>query len=132
MGRVFVVVAIALLAGLWLVTSSQGGNGSNSERIAIRCGDKTLVRPRRCVTLGITGGASELVALVDLRWSNWGRRSARAHGYLFDPERGTRTAAVKVLVYGQTSCDDGVFYRVLRLGHRGHTVARLLMQPCAG
>ena len=140
MRRVLVVAAVVLIGALWLIASSRGGGdgplpvdgalGSGSERVSIRCGDKALVHPRRCAVIGTSGSGGGIVILVRLRWSSWGKMKARAHGYVLDPERGTRSA-VKVLVHGRTLCDDGAFYRSLRLGAHGHTVLKLLMQSCA-
>jgi len=68
------------------------------------------------------------VYLVHLRWSSWGGLRASARGFVLDKEQGARLA-VKVLVYGLTSCDEKAFYRSLRLGSKGHTVLRLHMEP---
>jgi hypothetical protein len=97
------------------------------ERVAIGCGLHTSrVHPWRCLTTGVSGSAAWLVYLVHLRWSSWGELKARAHGYILDilhPKRHKRSA-VKVLVYGRTTCNGQAFYRGIRLGSHGHTVLR--------
>lgn len=101
------------------------------ERVAIACGaHASRVHPWRCLITGYEGGgALGTVYLVHLRWSNWGGRAAKAHGYILDWETGTRSA-VKVHVSGRQQCDGKAFYRRLRLGHKGHTVVRLRAIAC--
>lgn len=135
------MAAVALAAALWLVASSKGGSVHShlpNESVAIGCGQKTSVhpswrprvRPWRCFVTGTSGEAGVIVFLIHLRWSSWGGLKASARGYVLNPERGTRSA-VKVLVYGRTSCEGKSLYRDLRLDSKGHTALKLRMLQCA-